>query len=150
MCGLELRWAPLNWEKSSFLHLIFPFFFPLPNCDSCNLNSYFSPYLPSGLKTILETPAQWAGSAYCPPDGGPCQSWSMDWNTGSFFFHSLSLVLLRPAHFFFSFPTYSELRLEIQTLCNHVAITENCMLLTFFVFCTFPSCPSRNIMYLVY
>lgn len=55
---------------------------------------YFSPYLPSGLKT---------GSAYCPSDGGPCQSWSMDWNTGSFFFHSLSLVLLRPAHTFFSF-----------------------------------------------
>lgn len=64
---------------------------------------YFSPYLPSGLKTILETPAQWPGSAYCPSDGGPCQSWSMDWNTGSFFFHSLSLVLLRPAHTFFFF-----------------------------------------------
>lgn len=30
--------------------------------------------------------AQWAGSAHCQTDRGPCQLWSVDWNTGTVFF----------------------------------------------------------------
>ena len=43
------------------------------------------------LKTTSEIPAQWAGSAYWWTDEGPCQLWSMDWNTGSVFSSSFAL-----------------------------------------------------------
>lgn len=62
------------------------------------------------------------GSAHCQTDRGPCQLWSVDWNTGTVFF-SLYLSLL-----------YLTLCLEAwYCICNNAAFTEKHYFSSFFL-----------------
>lgn len=64
------------------------------------------------------------GSAHCQTDRGPCQLWSVDWNTGTVFF-SLYLSLL-----------YLTLCLEAwYCICNNTAFTEKHYFSSFFFLC---------------
>ncbi len=109
---------------SSFLHLILLFIFLFLLFQTMTV--FKSPLLflsfpfLRGLKTILESLAHWAGSAYCPADGGPCQCWSMNRNAEIVFSSSLVISCLTwSRHHFFSFPT-SQLRSKVA--CTVYAI----------------------------
>lgn len=113
--GVEEKWFLFNINVLLLLSFcLFPFFTVLD----------FFGFVFSNFST-----AQWVGSAHCQTDRGPCQLWSVDWNTGTVFF-SFYLSLL-----------YLTLCLEAwYCICNNTAFTEKHYFSSFFSLLQGTSC----------
>lgn len=118
--GVEGNWFLFNINVLILLPYIFLLlliiFLPISILHSLKIFFFFS--------FSNFSAAQWVGSAHCQTDRGPCQLWSVDWNTGTVFF-SLYLSLF-----------YLTLCLEAwYCIRNNAAFTEKHYFSSFFSLC---------------